>query len=226
MSPRRQIHIPMLKAWSEFSLMGGSQQYLLMEWMWECWFATLQGLCSYNLKLAPVLRRRGELKEEVVTLGRQVAVIKFQREPPYEPCLGWHQDEWIPIPACQILKVYKEALTRSGHVQVFSTPHHYLKAMFLEQPLGEEEVSRTHIPRTGWGLSCLQVSLSSSEVSEWSHLPNDMPPQGDEEKKGINTNSQGLGLANWDGRMVGPLCCDGAQVGADLVGELKVLFGH
>lgn len=43
MSPRRQIHIPMLKAWREFSLMGGSQQYLLMEWVWECWFATLPG---------------------------------------------------------------------------------------------------------------------------------------------------------------------------------------
>ena len=32
-------------------------------------------------------------------------------------------------------------------MQVFSTPYHYFKDMFSEQPLGARKSSRTHIPR-------------------------------------------------------------------------------
>lgn len=36
-------------------------------------------------------------------------------------------------------------------VQVFSTFHHHLNSVFLEQPLGQKKTSGTHIPRTGEG---------------------------------------------------------------------------
>lgn len=52
----------------------------------------------------------------------------------YQACLEQYQDKWVAMPAHQILKVYKEALTWSCvtcsimcNMQVFSTSSHYLK---------------------------------------------------------------------------------------------------
>lgn len=42
--------------------------------------------------------------------------FKKQRELMYEACLGRQQDEWILTPACQIVKVYIEALTGFRHI--------------------------------------------------------------------------------------------------------------
>lgn len=61
-----------------------------------------------------------------------------QREVTHEACLGRQQDKWILEPTCQILKVYKEAITGFSlyTVQVFSTPRPCLKAISLELLLG------------------------------------------------------------------------------------------
>lgn len=61
--------------------------------------------------------------------------------------IGWQQDKWIPTPTQQILKAYEEAFPGLMYTtQVFSVPPCYLKAVSLEQPLGSEKGSRTHIP--------------------------------------------------------------------------------
>ena len=61
-----------------------------------------------------------------------------QTELTYETCLGQQQDEWILTLTYQILNVYKEALTGFSHVYCVgvSTIYQYIKAMYLEQPLG------------------------------------------------------------------------------------------
>lgn len=79
---------------------------------------------GYNLKLAPVLRGRGEVgkkKGRPLQAGIWKLYLFFgrsfskQRELAFKACLGW-QDEWIPTPTCQILKAYKQTLPGVSHV--------------------------------------------------------------------------------------------------------------
>lgn len=61
--------------------------------------------------------------------------------------------------------VYKETPTVLSHeytAQVFSMPHHHLKAMSLGKPLGMGKASRAHIPRTAEGGSRLCAPRSGS----------------------------------------------------------------
>ena len=60
-------------------------------------------------------------------------------------------------------------------IQMASAPHHHLQAMSLEQCLGAQKSSGTHIPRTGEGLRSLQGPRSSSQVNPQSHLFSDVP---------------------------------------------------
>lgn len=50
-------------------------------------------------------------KKEVGHSGLVGGSFNKQREFTHEVCFGWQQDEWIFVPAHQILKFYKEALT-------------------------------------------------------------------------------------------------------------------
>ena len=64
-------------------------------------------------------------------------------------------------------------------MQVFSTSHYYLKAMFLEQQsMGAEKQANPHSKDRGGGEETRpQVPGSSSQVNQRSCLFNDIPKQ-------------------------------------------------
>lgn len=69
-------------------------------------------MSGYNLQPVPTIRgQRERLKGHSRLVGGS---CHKQRYLTYELCLGWPQDEWIPVPTCQILEVSKEAFTGFG----------------------------------------------------------------------------------------------------------------
>ena len=95
----------------------------------------------------PYLQGRKTQKKEA-GYSRLVGSFKQQRAFTYEACLGQQEDEWIPTG----LKIFYRGLYQVQSripCKVFLTPHYYLKAMSLQQPLGVRQASGTLVPRTG-----------------------------------------------------------------------------
>lgn len=100
-----------------------------------------------------------------------MAILISNGELPYEAYLGQEQDEGIPATTCQILEMYKEALTGFSHIYhaVVLNATSLSQGYLLGEPLGVRKASRTHIPRMG-----AQVPRSSSQVNRQSRLFDDI----------------------------------------------------
>lgn len=117
------------------------------------------------MKLASLCRGQGETRQRDRPL--QVGVVgggfTKQKQLTYGACTG-QQNEWIPAPTIQILKVYKEALTGFSHIYhagVANTTS-LSQAMTWEQPLEVGEASLPSFPAQGGG-----EELPSAQSSSW-----------------------------------------------------------
>lgn len=109
------------------------------------------------------------------TPGWSVASFNEQRERIYKACLRRPQDKWISASTHQILKVDKEALAGFSHTHRVGV----LNTTSLSQGWIPEAASGSGKgqwnPHQGEGVRSLRQLQSSSRVSWWSRLFDDLP---------------------------------------------------